>query len=665
MLPAPVNVTPSPADRPTAATTAATRSVAGGATSEPPALLLAAYREHQERTGRGNVSFTYWARVFVRRWPDVADWADEPLAVQLAANSGTRPLITFLLVTGRLHPSWDYLVHRKFSSIWRDLPGTTIGQDIDRFLTAAAGLGYSQRVSSAMASQVMARVLFSTGKRLDEVTHDDFDALAAAGAARQQQTGRTWKHYRATATATKTVLFHLGILPVLAALGPQRQPFERRLAGVPEPMHSILRRYLDRKSVTCKPATVSSMATRLAHFGTLIAQHDPAATPATMTRTGHIEPWLVALARTPNTMTGEPLSRAEQARRILAVANFLREITEWDWPEAPPRTLLHPSDNPRLPQPLPRFLPPDADRRLTAALTDSPHRLAADALLLQRACGLRIGELLDLEMDAVIDVTGAGSWLKVPLGKLDTERMVPIDPEILTLLDRITATRSPGRPIRNPRTGRPADFLFTAHGRRLGQNALRHELNRATAVAGLGHVTPHQLRHTYATALVNAGVSLQALMAILGHVSAEMSLRYGRLFDATIRTEYERALHLAKTRIGTLPAARRDRDETNGPGRAAVDWRDTATLKTVLAGGHCLRAPIQGPCTYANICEHCPSFHPDVDHLDVLTRQRDIATTLADDATHRGWDSETERHLRLITRINTLIDAAATRQQAM
>ena len=221
--------------------------------------------------------------------------------------------------------------------------------------------------------------------------------------------------------------------------------------------------------------------------------------------------------------------------------------------------------------------------------------------------------------------------------------------------------------IRHPRTGRPADFLFTAHGRRLGQNGLRRELDRAATAAGLGHVTPHKLRHTYATALVNAGVSLQALMAILGHVTAEMSLRYGRLFDATIRTEYERALDLAKSRIGALPAPPRDQNAPTGPSGSAVDidWRATATIKTVLAGGHCLRAPAQGPCPYANICEHCPSFHIDPDHIDVLERQRDTATTLADDAAHRGWDSETERHLRLITRINTLIEAAATRPQAI
>lgn len=108
-------------------------------------------------------------------------------------------------------------MHRKFSAIWRDLPGTVIGQDIEEFIAAAGAAGYSQRVSSAMASQVMARLLFATGKRLHEITDADFDALRVAGMARQADTGRTWKHYRATATATRTVLFHMGVLPALPA----------------------------------------------------------------------------------------------------------------------------------------------------------------------------------------------------------------------------------------------------------------------------------------------------------------------------------------------------------------------------------------------------------------------------------------------------------------
>ena len=111
------------------------------------------------------------------------------------------------------------------------------------------------------------------------------------------------------------------------------------------------------------------------------------------------------------------------------------------------------TDHPRKPRPLPRYLPIDADRRLTEALEASTYRLAADALLLARSVGLRIGEFLDLELDCVHEIGGHGAWLKVLLGKLDTERMVPLDDETVALIDRITAIRSTGRPLPHPRTG--------------------------------------------------------------------------------------------------------------------------------------------------------------------------------------------------------------------
>jgi hypothetical protein len=295
---------------------------------------------------------------------------------------------------------------------------------------------------------------------------------------------------------------------------------------------------------------------------------------------------------------------------------------------------------------------------LAAALHASPNRLYADSLLVLRATGMRIGELLDLELDCVHEVPGAGAWVKVPLGKLDTERMVPIDEETLALLDRIAEHRSPGRPLPHPRTGKLADFLLTHQGRRISAHTLRAELTRAAARAGIGAATPHQLRHTYATALVNSGVSLQALMALLGHVSAAMSLRYGRLFDTTIREEYQRALTLAKAQLGpVLPAER-----TALPITAVTsgDWKDTPLLKSRLAGGYCLRTPAQGPCAYANICEHCPNFRNDPSFLPILATQRADAETLAADARARGWDSEAARHRKLAERLDLLI----TRTQA-
>jgi hypothetical protein len=133
----------------------------------------------------------------------------------------------------------------------------------------------------------------------------------------------------------------------------------------------------------------------------------------------------------------------------------------------------------------------------------------------------------------------------------------------------------------------------------------------------------------------NAGVSLQSLMAHIKHVSAQMSLRYGRLFDTTVRAEYERALTLAKDHLSTLPVT-----STVTAGRAlpladitgGTAWQDAPAIKSRLAGGFCLRAPTQGACTYANICEHCPNFRTDTSYLPVLAAQRADSETLAKDA---------------------------------
>jgi integrase len=262
--------------------------------------------------------------------------------------------------------------------------------------------------------------------------------------------------------------------------------------------------YLERKRATCVPKTVSSLATRLMHFGAFLTRIDPDLPSITdLDRRRHIEPYLTYLVDAPNTKNNGVISVAERSRRVLALAGFLTDITEWGWPETPTRRLVFRDDVPKEPKVLPRYLPIDADRRLTQALKTQPgNPLAANALLLQRACGLRIGELLDLELDCVHEVPGQGAWLKVPLGKLDSERMVPLDEEILDLIDHIIEIRSPGRPLPHPRYRRPAQFLFTHHGRKLSQNAVRGELERAAQAAGLGHTTPHQLRHTYATAPV-------------------------------------------------------------------------------------------------------------------------------------------------------------------
>jgi len=620
---------------------------------------LAAYADYLAVTGRGNILYLKAAQRFLDSWPDPRAWAARPLEARLKTDKHTRPFLTFLMLHGHLRPGYDYLVCRKLPSLWRELPHSPLATDIYYFLDAAETLGFSERVRSGMGSQVAARLLIESGRRLDGLTSKDLSEFEDAVRMREQRTHRNLRHYRIALNAVRAVLYHLGVLedPGDHPMTRFRQSWDRRLAGVSRALHESFVSYLERLVGTHARQTVSGTATRLAHFGRFLAVTDPGLQSLKdLDRRAHIEPYLTAVANAKRPYDGAPISVSEHRQRIFTVNRFLTDIAEWGWPEAPEKRLFFARDAPRLPRPLPRYLPPDSDRALSRALEVSPNRLAADALLLQRATGLRIGELVDLELDCVHEIEGQGAWLKVPLGKLDNERMVPLDDETVAIVDRIVQARSPGRPLPHPRSGRRVEFLLTHYGKRLSVNALREELRRAADAAALERVTPHQLRHTYATALVNAGVSLQALMALLGHVSAQMSLRYGRLFDATVRADYERALALAKERLGpVLPVT-----PTAAP---EGDWRELPLIKARLAGGYCVRTAAQGVCPYTNICEHCPNFRSDATFLPILATQRRDAEALAQDADKRGWGEEAARHRRLIERLDVIIGHAQGNEQ--
>jgi integrase len=626
----------------------------------PEVDLLAAYDEHCGRLGLISVNLGSAARTFLRRWPDPQRWAGEPLEARLAVSHPTRSFVMFLMLAGYLRPGYDYLIRRKLSVFWRHLPPGPLAEDLAGFLAAAEELGFTERTRSAAASQVIGRLLMQTGRRLDALIDNDFDDLLAASAARHGL-GKASRHYSSATHTARQVMFHLGVFteqPVNAT-SLLRQSFAQRMRDATPALRGSFVAYLDRLTATHSRGTVTGTATRLNHFAAHLAAVDPALASLTgLDRHRHIETYLTATAEAMNSRTGAPIQASERRGRVLAVHCLLNDIAEWGWPEAPQRRLVFRCDIPKLPRALPRYLTPDLDRRLTQALHTWPERLPADALLLQRATGLRIGELVDLELDSVHEIPGQGAWLKVPLGKLNTERMVPLDEETVALIDRIVAHRSPGRPLPHPRTARPTDYLLTHHGRRLTVDHLRDVLTRVATDAGLPHITPHQLRHTYATALVNAGVSLQSLMTLLGHVSAEMSLRYGRLFDSTVRTEYERALAAAKAHLGTLPT-----EPPQGRTQLPIvdgDWKHAPAVKARLAGGFCIRAQVQGPCAYANICEHCPNFRTDTGYLPVLSAQRADTETLARDAEARGWTGEAERHRRLIERLDAHISQTQT-----
>lgn len=180
--------------------------------SVPSSDLHAAYLDHLARTGRGNPPYYRAARVYFERWPDPRGWAAEPLKVRLSAGSATRPIISFLMLHRGLAPGYDYLLERKLASIWREVKDAPLAGDLEAFMSAAAQLGFTERVRFATGSQVPARLLIQTGRRLEQLTMADLAEFTAACHDRQQRTGKGHKHYLAAVSNAQRVLFHLGVL---------------------------------------------------------------------------------------------------------------------------------------------------------------------------------------------------------------------------------------------------------------------------------------------------------------------------------------------------------------------------------------------------------------------------------------------------------------------
>jgi site-specific recombinase XerD len=565
-------------------------------------------------------------------------------------------------VEEHLRPDLDLLLARLPGDLYAEWISRHAG-DVARIVEVAERFGWSANWTRDVSRGGLSLLCLTAGKGLDELTDDDFEAFARDLADAPSAGPQAWTHNSSRLFSLHQACYELRICqrPPRQAR-PGRATLEQRMRAIPQPrIRKVALRYLTTVAATLRPSTVELRADSLVTFTEYLATHHPAVHSLTQLTREHIEDFLAYNHRRPwrgRVARDRPVSPVVSKRTVIDLRCFFDDLAVWGWAERVPGRLLFASDIPRLDRPLPRALASDIDRDLMAAANKLPDPFARIGLTLLRGTGIRLGELLDLELDCVWDSASHGSWLKVPVGKLGTERTVPLDAATLCALDEWITLRGPQRALPHPRLQRPADFLFVERGRRLTAYRLRHGLDTAAAAAGLPgpdgqplHVTPHQLRHTYATSLVNAGMSLQALMALLGHVSTEMTLRYASLAAPTVRAAYEEAMSKARTRL-TLAIAPVGKPIV--PNR--VEWLRGEMLKTRVAHGYCSRQLAAQACPYANVCEQCDNFVTATEFIPALQDQIADLTALHDDAAERGWDTEVARHARVIASIQGHLD---------
>jgi integrase len=593
---------------------------------------------------------------FLEQHPDLEMWMTRPIGQRLAdvsSSSEMWPMVTFALISTRVRADAEFLLTKGFGHSMRRWVTGLYPNETRKMHDAAARINISEFQANAFIAEGLAFAIAFCGKPPAQLTETDIDACVTA--VRNSTAGTpAIRHSRGSKLfGVRKLLFEAGLVDCPPARRRQGGPLTRqgRLAAVAAPeIRATILNYLDARSAVLRPKTIDKLTSALAVFGEFVTDAFPELVSIEQLERRHIEAFLTwTSTRSCRNYHGDrPVGPFVTAHAAISVRAFLDDITEWGWP-APARRLMFTSDIPKQPALLPRALAPDVDHALMAAVDNLDDPFARVGLTILRGTGLRIGELLELELDAIVDYGPAGSWLRVPLGKLNTERVVPLDAATLDAFDDWFTRRQQQRALPHPRHGRPVDFVFVENGRHLGPTRIQRGLRDAVRAAGITgadgqplRIVAHQLRHTYATSLVNAGMTLQALMQLLGHSSPEMTMRYARLSSPTLRAAYDQAVGKLRRRIPVAPVI---------GGRAVpndVDWIRSEMLKTRVAHGHCSRDLAAEACAYANICETCSNFTPTIEFEPAITAQLDDIRTLRDDANDRGWTSETARHERVI-----------------
>ena len=280
------------------------------------------------------------------------------------------------------------------------------------------------------------------------------------------------------------------------------------------------------------PQTVRAYSSDLDRFARFwerdFGEGSAAKTPVSRVDTLAVRSYLASLHR------GRLASRS-LARHLSTLRSFFRwACREGHMEKNPARSL----PSPRVPKTLPRAMTlPDTERLLDAA--DEPPFPERDRALFELlyATGMRVSEAAGLDLE---DVDFASRLLRVT-GKGNKERIAPFG----EAAEEALAAYLPLRQEKRRRVADPGDgdpVFVNKRGGRLTTRSMARLLKRRLRAAGLpSEISPHALRHSFATHLLEAGADLRAIQELLGHASLSTTQKYTHLDAARLREVYRKA----------------------------------------------------------------------------------------------------------------------------
>lgn len=306
-----------------------------------------------------------------------------------------------------------------------------------------------------------------------------------------------------------------------------------------------MQRYLRRYSTVLHPSTIAGKREAIQSLIRSLANATPQIQSWNQLQRSHIDQWLEDLLY---------LNPSTRIIRIQCVNRFFQDLIAWQWPQATTPALIGPQDFPPRPHGLPKPLPPSLDQAFQESLA-SIHTLSAYGLLLLRLTGMRIGEMLDLGVNALTETTPFEFTLRVPIGKTHSERIIPVSKETVSVVHTILDQRPPKKrlaalphPISN-------HLMIKSNAKPLSYSACwRMTKKVAEQISSTENIHPHRLRHTFATEMARGGMPVPALMKLLGHETPEMTMCYVEIANTDLQLAYQQAISQLKTLNRIHPA---------------------------------------------------------------------------------------------------------------
>ena len=287
------------------------------------------------------------------------------------------------------------------------------------------------------------------------------------------------------------------------------------------------------------PLTVEAYGADIAAFLGFLTRHlggEPDLAALAALRPADFRAWLAAQA-------GEGSANATRARHLAAVRTFFRWLARRQGVDNPAVRLIA---TPRAKRPVPKALPPEHARAVAEEAGEVSDRALVQArdealFTLLYGCGLRIAEALALDVpDAPLP--GADALLRV-VGKGSKQRLVPVLPAVREAIAAWLALHPSPEP--------DAPLFVGVRGGRLDPAVAQRTMRMFRRLRGLPeHATPHALRHSFATHLLDGGGDLRSIQELLGHASLSTTQRYTSVETARLMEVWRKAHPRAGGNVG-------------------------------------------------------------------------------------------------------------------